>query len=241
MNAKGWNDYLNLIEKYYYTEIIVFLTSFFLLSIIIRYFSKKKFANLFLTYALGCILLFAGLSFKLIFIPMNDRLSTVIIECANTIFAIIELGVFLTFFFQIIYSQTAKKLLLLFSIGFIVSVIFFFATALDIGNNNTEIRKASLTVNILEFSIFLVAILFYYIELFTKPPTLDLARSPAFWISSGLFIYILASLPFLLIAEYLWVQNKQLFYLIFSLHYLSLSLLLLTISKAFLCEQPLTT
>jgi hypothetical protein len=101
--------------------------------------------------------------------------------------------------------------------------------------------KASLVVNIVEFTIFLVAILSYFIELFTKPPTQDLAKSPAFWISSGLFIYILVSLPFLLLAEYIWVESRNLYYLLISLHFLSLSLLLLTISKAFLCREPLTT
>lgn len=240
MEQAAWKRLLTFYEKTYYTEIVVILASLFLLYVIIKYFSKKKFAYLFLVYAITCIILFLGFPIQRSVFPPTGRLGTVVIESVNTLFAISELSVFIIFFFQIINSKSSKKLLLLILSLFFISIIYFLSKLLNLNSDRSEIMKASLFVNILEFSIFLVAVLSYFMELFTKPPTQNLALSPAFWISSGLFIYILGSLPLLLFAEYIWAANRNLYYLLFSIHFLSLSLLLLTISKAFLCPEPLT-
>jgi hypothetical protein len=192
-------------------------------------------------YAISCLILFIGTPVQRIFFPTQGRLSTVIDECANTVFAISELCVFVIFFFQIITSRNSKRLLLLLSGVCLISIVFFGAQVYNIETTRSEIMTASVIVNIVEFAVFLVGILTYFVELFTRPPTRDLGRSPDFWISSGLFIYILASLPLLLFGEYIWIERRSLYFLLFSLHFLSLSLLLLTISKAFLCQELLTT
>jgi hypothetical protein len=165
----------------------------------------------------------------------------IVIESANTFFAISELCIFTTFFFQIIDSKTFKKLLVLLCGCFLVAIILFFRKVLDDTTNRDEILKASIVVNILEFSIFLLAVLSYFIELFKKPPTQDITQSPAFWIASGFFVYILVSLPMLLFTEYIWIENRKLYFLLFSLHFIAMALLLLTIAKAFLCRKPITT
>lgn len=241
MKETSWKNFLTFFERTFFTEFTVILTTFFLLYVIIKHYPKKKFAYLFLMYAIACLILFIALPIQMFFFPVEGRLRTVILESANTFFAICELYVFITFFFQIIESKKTKKTFFLLLSAFFISIIVFFATVLDANTGRTEIAKVSIAVNILEFSIFLVAILSYFNELFTKPPTQDLANSPAFWISSGLFIYILISLPMLLFSEYIMMANRSLYYLLFSLHFLSLALLLFTICKAFLCREPLTT
>lgn len=240
MEQLRWKTFFNFLQRTFYTEIIVILASFLLLYITIRYFHKRKYAHLFLLYAISCLFLFVGLAIQSIYFPLKGLTSTIVIESANTLFSISELSIFIVFFFQIIESKNSKKLLLLFLVAFFISVILFLAKVLNLSSESSDIMKASLVVLLLEFLIFLVAILSYFMELFTKPPTRDLARSPAFWISSGLFIYILASLPVILFAEYVWLDDKKLYYSLFSLHFLSLSLLLATIIKAFLCGEPLT-
>jgi len=241
MQQSAWERFLYDLERTLYMELPVLLASFFLLYILIKHFRREKLSYLFLIYTMNCILLFVGLGIQRIFFPTTGRASTIIGETANTIFAIIELFVFNVFFFRIIESKTSKKFLLLFSGGFVVMIIFFFAKISDVHANRADIMKVSIVVNVLEFSVFLIAILSYFIEIFTKPPTQDLTRSPAFWISSGFFIYILASLPMLIFSEYIWTENKKLYFLLFSFHYASLTLLLFTIAKAFLCRKPIPT
>jgi len=241
MQQSAWEIFLNTLEKTFYTQLPVILACFFLLYILIHHLRKEKLSYLFLIYTISCILLFMGINIQSIFFPATGKANTVIGETANTFFAIIELFVFIAFFLQIIESRTSKKFLFLFSGGFVVAIILFFAKVLNVSTSRDDIMQASIAVNILEFLTFLIAILSYFIELFTKPPTQNLTKSPAFWISSGLFIYILASLPLLIFSEYIWVESKKSYFLLFSFHYASLTLLFLTIAKAFLCRKPITT
>ena len=241
MEQSTWERFLHALKDIYYMPCIVLFASFFLLYTIIKHSRKERLSYLFLTYSISCILLFGGLNTQRVFFPTTTRNSTIIDESSNTFFAIIELCVFIIFFYKIIESRISKKFLLFFSAVFFISVLFFVTKVLDVNSNKSEILKASILVNIIEFSIFLIAILSYFIELFKKPPTLDLTQSPSFWISSGLFIYILVSLPLLFFSGYIWVENRVLYSLLFAIHFLSLSLLLFTIAKAFLCRRPIVT
>ena len=126
MGPRGWDIFLDLLESTYYTQIVVTMTSVFLLYVILRKLPRKRLAYLFLVYAISCIVLFVGLAIHLIFSTATGRRNAVIIESANTLFAICELCVFLIFFFQVIDSKISKRFLLIFSAAFFISVAFFF-------------------------------------------------------------------------------------------------------------------
>lgn len=240
MKRPAWEAYFYTQEKTFYTEFIVLLASFFLLFILIKNFKKEKFTYLFLLYTISCLILFLGHDIQRIFFPAKGKAGTIITETFNNFFAVVEFCVFITFFVNITDSRNSKRLLLFFSGGFVLAFMLFINKVLDVDADMFEILTASVWVNIIEFSVFLIAILAYFIELFKKPPTKNLANSPAFWISCGLFIYVLVSLPMLLFTEYIWTVDRRLFYLLFSFHFLSFSLFLFTIAKAFLCRQPIT-
>ena len=129
MGPRGWDIFLDLLESTYYTQIVVTMTSVFLLYVILRKLPRKRLAYLFLVYAISCIVLFVGLAIHLIFSTATGRRNAVIIESANTLFAICELCVFLIFFFQVIDSKISKRFLLIFSAAFIRpgrSIFFYF-------------------------------------------------------------------------------------------------------------------
>ncbi|HNR18109.1 MAG TPA: hypothetical protein PKG90_15695, partial [Chitinophagaceae bacterium] len=69
---------------------------------------------------------------------------------------------------------------------------------------------------------------------------LSLKDSPLFWISSGVLIYASASIPFMSTGDSLYPNEKKLYTLLFAIHYYSLGLLFLAISKALSLKKQLT-
>jgi len=239
MKPSPWERLITRLENTFFLEVIVTLMAFIVLYIAIRSIKKEKLSFLFVVYSLSCITLFAGVNIQKFFFPLNASAMPVFTEILNAAFAISELSVFFIFFSKAIESKSSKKIIVSLVICFVISIIYFILKIIEPKFDVIEIRKASVVVNIVEFAALLIAILLYFIQLFTKPPTLNLIHRPSFWISSGLFIYILVSLPLLLFSEHVLIP-MNIYYLLFVFHYVSLTLLLLTISKAFLCELPIT-
>ena len=223
----------------YYIELIVIIVAIGLLFITIK-FNKERLSYLFVIYSLLCIVHFSLADILRVFFGLQGKSVIMFIETLNSIFTLVELCVFIIYFFHIIESRASKKVLSFLLSFFAIAFIVFMIKLFDVNSEKSDITKSSVIVNVVEFCILLIAIFLYFIQLFTKPPTLNLANSPAFWIASGLFIYILVSLPMLLFNEHLRI-GKDLYFLLFVFHYISLLLLLMTISKAFLCRQPITT
>jgi hypothetical protein len=239
MERSAWDRLVIHWSATYFIELIVIIVAVCVL-FITRKRNKEKLYYLFVIYSLMCIVLFSLTEIGRVFFHLSGKASIMFVESLNSVFTLIELCVFIIYFFHIIESATSKKVLSFLFGFFAIAFIVFMIKLFEINSELSEISKSSVIVNIVEFCILLITIFLYFIQLFTKPPTLNLANSPAFWIASGLFIYILVSLPMLLFNEHLKIE-KDLYHLLFVLHYISLLLLLLTISKAFLCRQPLTT
>jgi len=200
-------------SKVYYTTPIVIVCSFLAIVFGIKYYQKEKTHILFIIYSISTFLLFLlAESFTIISLK-TSRNKAAIIETGNILFEFIELSVFYYFFLQIINSNVVRLIMKSSFIVFLILVILFF----------------------------LIPIFTYFFELFTKDPVNDIFYSPSLWITSGLFLYCLSTLPFLLISDSLGTSNRSLYFLMFSIHFLSLSLLFLTIIKAFTCKKPITT
>ena len=240
MEHSAWKKLLDGLSHTFYLEVPVTFAALLAIYTILRKFQSKKLSYLFMAYSLACLVLFLGTNIQRFFHYLSGRSITVFIETVNTFFAISELLIFTIFFTDIIDSKPLKKLLISLACIFAIPLTLFFQKLTNSGSDRLDILKASIIINTSEFAILLIAIFLYFIQLFTKPPTLNLTQSPPFWISSGLFIYILVSLPMLLFTEHLWKRSPDLYYFLFSLHYISLTFLLLTINKAFLCRQPRT-
>jgi hypothetical protein len=82
--------------------------------------------------------------------------------------------------------------------------------------------------------------IFYLYDVVTGSSIIDMFQRPSFWIVSGLFIYCLAIVPFLLIAEIIRRNHHALFYCLYALHYISLAIFFITIAKALSLKKTLT-
>lgn len=125
---------------------------------------------------------------------------------------------------------------------YLLSIIFLILVA-NPKFTRDLISEFSFRINVFEFFLLLFLCLIYLYESFTEKilESRPLKITPSFFIIAGLFFYIMISLPLLLIGDKLFSFSHHLYYLMFSIHYFSISILFLCLAKAFTCKTPLTT
>lgn len=228
-------------SKVYFTEPMACIISLIAIILGLKNFHKGHYYVLFILYTISCFFLLSLYDIFRIVSLLPQRNKSIISETANTLFELIELFVFYYFFLNIIKSNFIRSLMKLSFIVFLFFVLLFFIRTTNTNFGKDEILRLSTMIASIKFFILLIPILTYFFELFSIDPIKDIFYSPSLWITSGLFLYCLATLPFLLISDSLRTSNRFLYRLMFSIHFLSLSFLLLTIIKAFICRRPIIT
>jgi len=226
----------------YYTTPVVIMCSLLTIIIGVKSHRREKSSILFIIYSLSCLILFIGSDLYTALYQYKasppSRNKSVILQSANTIFALFELFTFYYYYLQIIKSRlthwTMKFSLILF---FSIAIVFFIKIK-DKEFGIFDIRQFSALIATIEFFLLLLPVFIYLFELFKNESVKEIKQSPSFWINSGLFVYILITLPFLIISESL---PKPVYYFMYFLHSISLNILLLSVIKAFLCRKPITT
>ena len=241
MENSFWEKLLIDWSKVYYTGPIVMICSFFAIFFGIKNYRKEKVYACFVLFSVSCFLLFSLTDIIRLVLPFRSRNKFMALETCNVLFEFTELFVFYYYFLQIIKSTLIRSIMKLSLIIILFLVLLFFFKITNYNFLIFQINQFSTLISILVFFLLLIPIFIYFFETFNSDPINDIRHSPCLWITSGLFLYCLASLPFLLIFGYLYKSDRYLYYLMFSIHYVSLSFLFLTIIKAFIWRKPLTT
>lgn len=242
MKDSYWNHLFEQFEKTLYTQVLWYISMAITLIAGVKNYRKEKIFRFFIIYTIAALFISLSSDFLDYFINLKSVDYIKFNEIKNTLFEILELGVF-SFFFILLFNS--KKLTItikiLFVIFFCISICFF----LKIAKSNVtkqETIQFSFLVNIIEFLILLPIIFYYFYNLLTKETSriIMLNSTPAFWIVSGLFFYCVVSLPLLLMGNNLYSDERWLYMLIYSFHYIAISILFFCIAKAFSCKTRLT-
>lgn len=231
---------LKLWDISYYTYPLLLICVLTCILVGLRNYRREKNHYLLLIYAILTLLLF------IINVAINiqydkGQTKTILNETSNTLFAILEFILFAMFLWKILKSKISKIFL---SIAFFILLASVLNFLIQISNPNTpidKIIKLSFNINILEFFSLLIACLIFFYESLHKELTFDLPNSPSFWVITGLFIYCIASIPFLSIGYNLQISQSNLYILMYSIHYICLSIFFIALTKAFLCKMNLPT
>ena len=224
----------------YFTEPLTCIISLVAILLGLKNYRDEKCYTSLILYSLSCFLLLSVTDVFRILTP-STRNKFVIIELGNTLFESIELLVFYYFFSNIIKTNFARLLMKLSFIVFLFFITIFFIKITDQDFSRNQILRFSTLIGSIKLFLLLIPIFTYFFEIFQNDPTKDIFHSPSLWITTGLFLYCLATLPFLLISDSLLKLDNSLYLLMFSIHFLSLSFLFLTIIKAFICKNPIIT
>ncbi len=244
MEKGFWEKIQQNFNTIHYTSLLWMLCSLFAILIGLKYYQREKTYHLFLLFCLTSLIITNPISFAIETVfQMNKFGARVYEEVLNTLFALIEA----TAFFSLL-----KKKLQIKNINLLVKVLwlilfflctFFFLSIATQNITKKQILIFSFYITCVEFFMLLPLCLLYFYQLLFKENKINISlkNSPSFWIISGLFFYCSVSLPFLLLGNKLLSMNQNLYLLLWSIHYISISILLLCIAKAFSCKAPLTT
>ena len=240
MGPKDWDRIISSWSDGYYMAFCWLACAVITIITIIVNFKKTTLHFSFLIYAIANFLLVnIGLDYLNNFLKLNPRESAIFLETANTIFAIIEISLFLFYFSKILAQSFIRHVIFASWVTFSLICTSFFSLLIKESSTRHEIRTSSFLINGVEFFILIVFCLKYFSELLGKQGSYDsLGKSPSFLIVTGLFLYCIISLPTLLISEN--IRNDRLLYSMGAIHYCALSLSLLCTAKAFSCKIALT-
>lgn len=178
---------------------------------------------------------FAISIFDLFIVPSHGVVrKNIFFSITNAIIGLIELAVYYFFFFHILVNKKIKQALtLLFVILFILSLLYIFR-----GFDSLKVSFVFIgwLISVIEFLFLLLPCFTFYLELFVRKPIIDLFERPSFWITTGIFFYAIISIPFYLVGN---LSYKQAI-IPALLYYAPIVLNLFFLTKAFLCQKPLT-
>ncbi len=199
-------------KESYYTEPMLILVLCIALVISIR--KRKKFKILenfpfyiiflLLVYVTGAIFTFC---FKINYYP---KIFWAVTEYTDYLFTIFELVIFSIFFYQLIDNLIVKRIIVLANLVFVLFSIYMFIARQAFYQFNFQITKS--TAYTVQGVILLLICLSYLIQLFKKPPILNLKNEPVFWTSTGALFFFAGTFPFSVVENHL-IRNYRKFYL----------------------------
>ena len=202
----------------------------------------KTINYLFAFYALAGILLFSIFQSEIlkIFIDKKSIRYKVAFESSNLLFCFAELVAFSGFFFILLKNKWAGKLIKVMSLANIIPLIYFLYVIFNQSSQKTDIYRASIFFNITEMAtLFVFCLLFYYTTM-QNIHTVFPENKAVLWIVNSLFFYIILNLPFFFLEEELRKTDRVFPLFMYSLHYISLGILYLTIGLAFRTKKAPT-
>ena len=149
-------------------------------------------------------------------------------------FTLLELIIFSHFYYNLIINPTIKKLILLLNLIFIPFFVYMLIKDEKFYKTISEITQN--LVYTTEGIILLLICLSYFIELFKRPPHLNLKNDPVFWVSTGLLFFLSCTLPFSILETQIRKNHSDLIYWMYPIFYIFYILLFLMIIRAYLCK-----
>lgn len=134
-------------------------------------------------------------------------------------------------YYEILKGRNLKKTILVFAIIFTLFAIYNFTFGQGICAVNSH--------TFIAFSLLILLLVFAYFEQLRKDAKIViLKKQPMVWISVGLFLWSLLTIPFMFTMNYLNVNNPSLATSFFILYLIVNIICYLFYIKAFLCPPP---
>jgi hypothetical protein len=231
------NKLIEYLEIHFYTEAIMFLTLIIAFLVTItkrnRYKKLKLFPFYFGFFIAILVLRYAHFYYNG-YQASGDEFFYYIDGYLEFILVLVELLIFMHFFYHVFNSHKKKKAIKIFVIIFI---IFGIARLINDSVLYSHIIFSTITqMFFLEAVLLLVSCFLYYSQIFKSPPTLKLLNEPSFFVITGMFFFSICSLPYSLFLDF--ISNYPSIYgFIFSIIYIFYILLFLMIIKAFYVKK----
>ena len=214
-------------SKTFYT--LPFMIAFQIVAIILIYLKRTTFSELkyFYLYPFASLLQTIFAIYGVVFVKVPISLQAQ--EATINLFTVIEMSFIFYLSMQVLRLQ---KLRVALKYGFIT---FLFSTILCWLFTDAFLHNA-VKIIFMEAIVGLLAICFYFIQLFKLPPTINILNEPAFWINIGILFLFSCTLPLtsLELLDKEFIEHNYYFY---HINFISYSILHLFIIRASFCRQ----
>jgi hypothetical protein len=124
-----------------------------------------------------------------------------------------------------------------------VSAFIFFVAMVECYTeifNSKDFFNGSAVFELFNVQAFLLLAvsLSYFLNIFKRFQIMQLVHYPSFWISTGLGIFIISTLPFSMMTNYLFRQGSQIFDQLFAIFFVFYTLFFTMIIRGFFCKMP---
>jgi len=185
-------------------------------------------------YILALLVVYFTVEVYLVF-PLEKRRKLVRFDFfLDHLFTLIELLIFSDFFYKVLLSSFLRKVVRTLTSLFIL--IFIMGTLLK---SQLQLNTAHKMINTFYTfqAIFLILFcILYFIELFKKPPVLNLFEEPSFWVTTGLFFFTSCTLPYSLLENQIDLNYHEYAVELFAIFHVFYSLFFIMIIRAYLCK-----
>jgi len=225
-------ELVHKLARQYYTDLI--LIGILLTSTFVSIEKRKKFKILkyFPAYIISLLLL--CVFYEICDLTSLSNYFLPILHYGDYFFTLLELIIFSHFYYQLINNKIFKKSILILNVLF--SFFFIFMGLIDKEFYQSISESTQSKVYTIEGVILLLICSFYFFELFQKMPIVNLRNEPAFWISTGLLFFMVCTLPFSLLENYIENYYRQFSFVLYPIFYIFYILLFTTIIRAYLCK-----
>jgi len=153
-----------------------------------------------------------------------------VVNASINVFVCFEFFVITNFFFKLRLSRGIQRTI-------IILFVVFYTFTIGIWTTKISFFASPYEIYILEALFTIPLSLTYFFFLFKDPPTKELVRDFTFWISTGILFYFTITLPFFLV----WLRiDEKVYYLLYTINYLSYAIFFSLIIKGYLCKPEIT-
>lgn len=210
----------------YFSSLFVFVTA-------LRKRPNLPYMRYFHVYALASALQTTIFVFLLHKTILGFNIDNYFLKITIVCFLVVEIIVVYHFFYHNPVLSKITKLILPFAL------LSFFILLWQIVYPNIR-RKVLISDTYFAEALFILFPCFsYFFQLLKIPPTLSLTNEPSFWVTAGLMIYFLLSLPMFFIPKYF--ETPNLYEISSTSTYIGYTIIFLFLSRAYLCNPKTTT
>ena len=219
-----------------YTQLLSFSASIIGLYISLRKSQGifKWFSLYFFCYSFSQILFFLGNFFAIQ--EMKNIVNNISIY-SDYVFTLIEFSIFMRFF-NLAIEGKIKFLLMVIEICFLTVTLYLFLA--NFNPNGIFFISTLEKIFLLESLLLLIPCIIYFVQIFNSIKPFPLIQDGFFWVVTGLTFFLISTLPFSYLMNYLRKENSEIYMYLYSIVYLFYCLLFMMIIRGILCKLPTT-
>jgi len=235
-----WESLIHIWSRTFFSEPFLMISMLAAFWTTLSFHKKERVRLFFIIYIITGFLLFISTDLALSFKIVTDRSYHIFMEIFNNVFETVELFTFLYFFSKVLNAVFIDRLFLILGLIFLLITWTFYFWIYQFSPPLSVIIDYSYHINVIEMFFLLMPCLMFFYKIFKDKPSIDLYKRPSFWIAVSLLFYCIIIIPFFMLNNTLFKTYPSFYFILVALHFITLSILYLSITKAFTCKHLLT-